>query len=89
MFDLDAVGIANVKHPITITSNLEPKTQTTIGTFKFSSGIEKASKGTNMSRFTEQLQSFHQNGFVIDLKTMKGFTKDLADRLKQKMLTWK
>ncbi|MFD1360476.1 GTP cyclohydrolase FolE2 [Lentibacillus salinarum] len=84
LFDLDAVGIANVKHPISIASNLEPKTQTTIGTFEFSSSIEKSSKGTNMSRFTEQLQAFHQKGFVIDLKTLKTFAKDLVERLDQK-----
>lgn len=84
LFDLDAVGIANVKHPITVASSLEPKTQTTIGTFEFSSRIDKSSKGTNMSRFTEQLQSFHQKGFIIDIKTLKRFTKDLAERLDQK-----
>ncbi|SFA75423.1 GTP cyclohydrolase I [Lentibacillus halodurans] len=84
LFDLDAVGIANVKHPITVASNLEPKTQTTVGTFEFSSSIDKSSKGTNMSRFTEQLQAFHQKGFVINLKTLKRFAKDLAERLDQK-----
>ncbi|QKY69123.1 GTP cyclohydrolase FolE2 [Lentibacillus sp. CBA3610] len=84
LFDLDAVGIANVKHPITVASNLEPKTQTTIAEFEFSSSINKSSKGTNMSRFTEQLQAFHQIGFVIDLKSLKTFTKDLAERLNQK-----
>ncbi|ALX47878.1 GTP cyclohydrolase FolE2 [Lentibacillus amyloliquefaciens] len=84
LFDLDEVGIANVKHPITVASSLEPKSQTTIGTFEFSSSIDKSSKGTNMSRFTEQLQAFHQKGFVIDIKTLKIFTKDLAERLDQK-----
>ncbi|HLS09300.1 GTP cyclohydrolase FolE2 [Lentibacillus sp.] len=84
LFDLDAVGISNVKHPITITSHLEPKRQTTIGTFEFSSSIKKSSKGTNMSRFTEQLQEFHQKGYAIDLKTLKTFTKELAERLDQK-----
>lgn len=84
LFDLDAVGIANVKHPITIRSNLNPKEQTTIGTFTFSSSIDKSSKGTNMSRFTEQLQAYHQKGFTTDFATLKTFAKDLAERLKQK-----
>lgn len=84
LFDLDAVGIADVKHPITITSNLAPTTQTTIGTFKFSSSIGKLSKGTNMSRFTEQLRAYYEKGFTVDFKTLKTFTKDLAERLKQK-----
>ncbi|MEQ6389661.1 GTP cyclohydrolase FolE2 [Bacillaceae bacterium S4-13-58] len=83
LFDLDVVGIANVKHPIRIYSELAPEVQTTIGTFTFSSTIAKDSKGTNMSRFTEQLDQYHQEGFALDLSTLKKFTKELADRLKQ------
>ncbi|WP_407269831.1 GTP cyclohydrolase FolE2 [Radiobacillus sp. PE A8.2] len=84
LFDIDAVGISNVKHPIHVTSNTEPKLQSTIGTFRFTSSISKDSKGTNMSRFTEQLHEYYQAGFVINLDTLKKFAKDLAVRLKQK-----
>ncbi len=84
LFDIDAVGIANVKNPINITSQLAPNNQTTIGTFRFTSRIDKDSKGTNMSRFTEQLDAYYQNGYTIDIDTLKRFTKDLAVRLKQK-----
>lgn len=84
LFDLDEVGITNVKHPITVTSNLVPNTQTSIGTFQFSSAIEKSSKGTNMSRFTEQLTEYHQAGFTADIGTLKQFTKDLAKRLEKR-----
>jgi GTP cyclohydrolase I len=83
LFDLDAVGIADVKHPITVPSTLHPTTQTTIGTFKFTSSIHKTSKGTNMSRFTEQLNKYHQQGFVADFSTLKTFTKELTERLEQ------
>ncbi|WP_099158204.1 GTP cyclohydrolase FolE2 [Virgibacillus ndiopensis] len=83
LFDLDAVGIANVKHPIIVKSNLIPTTQTSIGTFQFSSSVEKTSKGTNMSRFTEQLALYHKAGFTADIATLKQFTKELAERLKQ------
>ncbi|MEN1969973.1 GTP cyclohydrolase FolE2 [Lentibacillus sp. N15] len=83
LFDLDEVGIANVKHPITISSRLQPATQTSIGTFRFTSAVEKTSKGTNMSRFTEQLNIYHEQGFSADIATLKQFTKDLAKRLKQ------
>lgn len=83
LFDLDAVGIANVKHPIRINSNLKPHTQTSIGTFQFSSSINKTSKGTNMSRFTEQLNKYYTEGFTADLSTLKKFTKELTTRLKQ------
>lgn len=46
LFDLDTVGIANVKHPITVFSNLKPTTQTSIGTIEFTSSIKNTSKGT-------------------------------------------
>src|SRR5690625_2286572 len=84
LFALDAVGIADVKHPIVIQSTINPKEQTTIGTFQFSSSIDKNSKGTNMSRFTEQLNKYHQNGNLIaDFSTLKKFAKELSSRLEQ------
>ena len=87
LFDLDEVGISNVKHPITIYSNLAPKTQSSIGTFRFSSSLKSTSKGTNMSRFTEQLSHYHKKGFTVDFATLKKFTKELAERLEQKDAT--
>ncbi|SDJ70161.1 GTP cyclohydrolase FolE2 [Sediminibacillus albus] len=83
LFDIDAVGIANVKNPINISSNIKPLNQTTIGTFSFTSRIDKDSKGTNMSRFTEQLNEYYLNNYTIDIETLKIFTKDLATRLNQ------
>lgn len=83
LFHIDVVGISNVKHPITVKSSLQPMTQTTIGTFFFSSSIAQSAKGTNMSRFTEQLQLYYENGCVTDIKTLKKFTKELAGRLEQ------
>lgn len=83
LFDLDQVGITNVKYPVTIESNIVPKSQSTIGIFTFTSSIKKTNKGTNMSRFMEQLTMYHQNGFVADLSTLKAFTKELAARLNQ------
>lgn len=85
LFDLDAVGIANVKHPIQITSKMVPALQTTIGTFTFTSSITKDSKGTNMSRFTQQLQEYHEDGlFTLSLSNLKQFSKELATRLNQR-----
>ncbi len=83
LFGLDAVGISNVKHPIIVESKMKPHTQTSIGNFTFSSSLPASSKGTNMSRFTEQLQQYYQNGLDASFKTLKLFTKELADRLKQ------
>src|SRR5690625_4111238 len=83
LFDLDVVRITKVKYPITINSNLSPINQTTIGTFQFSTSIKQTSKGTNMSRFTEQLNLYHEQGFIVDFSTLKKFTKELAERLEQ------
>lgn len=83
IFDLDVVGISNVKYPIKIKSSLTPTEQSTIGEFKFSSSINKMSKGTNMSRFTEQLQMYQDQGFIVDFTFLKKFTKELTERLEQ------
>lgn len=83
LFKLDAVGISNVKHPIIVNSRIKPNTQTTIGTFYFASSIPQGAKGTNMSRFTEQLQTYYENGFSVDIKTLKKFVYDLHVRLEQ------
>lgn len=87
LFDIDVVGVANVRHPIIVHSQLNPRTQTTIATFQLSSSIKRDHKGTNMSRFTEQLHEFHQKGLHADLANLKQFTKELAVRLDQKDAT--
>ncbi|MCM3738945.1 GTP cyclohydrolase FolE2 [Oceanobacillus luteolus] len=87
LFALDAVGIANVKHPIIVESHIKPYKQTTIGNFKFTSSLSQTSKGTNMSRFTEQLNTYYQEGFVVNFESLKKFTKELSERLDQKDAT--
>lgn len=83
LFKLDAVGITNVKHPIQINSQLIPNQQSSIGNFTFTSTVEQSNKGTNMSRFTEQLHEFYQNKcLTLELGNLKQFTKQLAQRLK-------
>ncbi|MBO1513126.1 GTP cyclohydrolase FolE2 [Metabacillus bambusae] len=85
LFTIDSVGISNVKHPIMLKSDLNPTQQTTIASFKMTSKIFHDSKGTNMSRFTEQLETYRQNGgFTPSIKSLYDFTKELAERLKQK-----
>lgn len=87
LFDLNVVGISNVKYPITIESNMNPGFQTSIGTFKFSSSLANTSKGTNMSRFMEQLNHYHEQGFNLTIANLKSFAKELAERLEQKDAT--
>ncbi|GIO26261.1 GTP cyclohydrolase FolE2 [Ornithinibacillus bavariensis] len=87
LFELDAVGITNVKYPVILKSKLKPYTQNSIGTFTFTSSIKQTSKGTNMSRFMEQLELYSKNGFIFELNTLKEFTKELAERLGQRDAT--
>ncbi|TQS74334.1 GTP cyclohydrolase I FolE2 [Ornithinibacillus gellani] len=87
LFPLDVVGISNVKHPIIVKSTLKPLEQTSVARFTFSSSILKTSKGTNMSRFTEQLHIYQEKGLIADFGVLKQFTKELAERLKQEDAT--
>src|SRR5699024_33570 len=86
LFDIDSVGISEVKFPITINSTLNPTTQTSIATFNLTSNIDKDSKGTNMSRFLEQLNIYEDIGLKADFKTMFNFSRDLQYRLEQEII---
>ncbi|MFT0803982.1 GTP cyclohydrolase FolE2 [Bacillus swezeyi] len=82
-FDIDHVGVSNVSHPIQIEYSAIPHTQTTIGSFSFTTNLGKSRKGINMSRLTEQLQRYYEKNWTVDLNTLKDFTKELADNMEQ------
>lgn len=82
LFPINAVGISNVKYPVVVTSELTPQTQTSIGTFKMTSTVDQMSKGTNMSRFLEQIEQSNESGFQVDFPSLYSFTAALKDRLK-------
>ena len=83
LFEIDAVGITNVKMPVSITSVLNPSIQTTIASFTLTSTISRDVKGTNMSRFTEQLELYRRQGFTLSFSQLSDFSKKLAERLRQ------
>lgn len=83
LFTIDAVGVGNVKYPITVKSNLQPKVQSTIGTFTLTSKLDRMKKGTNMSRFIEQLEESSKNGLEMNFSSLKQFAKSLQQRLVQ------
>lgn len=83
LFKIDAVGISNVKHPIIVESQLNPTIQNTIGTFTLASSIDQTTKGTNMSRFLEQIQVSSTNGFKVDFNSLRAFSEQLGKRLQQ------
>ncbi|NGP46039.1 GTP cyclohydrolase I FolE2 [Bacillaceae bacterium SIJ1] len=85
LFPIQAVGIANVRFPVTIHSRIDPITQSSVGSFSLTSSLLQDQKGTNMSRFTEILTA-HQGempGFDVSLTSITHFLKQLAHRLEQ------
>src|SRR5690625_20194 len=83
LFDINEVGVSNVKHPIIVRSNLTPNTQTTIGTFKLTAQVNQESKGTNMSRFIEQLEQANKHGFQVNFDSLLEYSGALKTRLEQ------
>ncbi|PAD94089.1 GTP cyclohydrolase FolE2 [Shouchella clausii] len=83
LFDLQSVGICNVQHPITLQSSHSPKIQNTIGTFKMITSLDSNAKGINMSRLTEQLDHYYQEGWTVDFQNLYTFTKELTERMDQ------
>lgn len=84
LFEIDSVGICNVKHPVTIHSSYEPNVQTTIGMFSLTTGLHQNRKGINMSRLTEMLQEYNVEGFIMNTERLYSFVKELAERMEQK-----
>ena len=83
LFDIKEVGISNVKYPIVVQSTIAPITQPTIGTFKLTAEVDRTSKGTNMSRFLEQIERSNSNGFQVDFSSLLHFSEGLKTRLEQ------
>lgn len=82
-FPLEKVGITKVEHPVTVQAELEPRTQTSIGSFTLTTSLIQDSKGINMSRLTELLDQYHDEGWSMDLPHLCKFTEELAERMKQ------
>lgn len=87
LFEIDQVGVSNVKYPVVVTSTTKPYTQTTIGTFTLTANLGKMSKGTNMSRFLEEVEQADEGGFLVDFTSLTTFAKDLKARLHQEIVT--
>lgn len=83
LFELDAVGISHLKHPITVLSEIEPKLQTTVAQFQLTTSLNRDAKGINMSRLTEQLNAFHHKGWTSQIPDLCEFTAELAKQMNQ------
>lgn len=83
LFPINKVGINNVKIPVLVESDLQPFTQTTVATFSLTSSLPDNQKGTNMSRFTEQLEKYREQGLTLSLPLLHDFVTELSERLVQ------
>lgn len=80
----DPIPPFNVKLPVNVNCLLPPKQQTTIATFSLTSSLPHNQKGTNMSRFMEQLEQYRYKGFTLNFSTLHDFARELSQRLEQK-----
>lgn len=83
LFAIDHVGISQVRHPVQIESDLKPSSQTSIATIALTTSLPQESKGINMSRLTEQLELYRQQGASTKLPELCGLAHDLAERMEQ------
>jgi GTP cyclohydrolase I len=83
LFPINKVGVSNVKIPVLVHSDLQPLSQTTIATFSLTSSLPYNQKGTNMSRFVEQLEKYRQQGITLNFPLLRDFVKELSERLLQ------
>src|SRR5699024_8437523 len=60
-----------------------PTVQTSVGTFSLTSRLDRMSKGTNMSRFLEQLEYSSENGLEMSFSSLREFATALQKRLEQ------
>jgi len=86
-FEINAVGVGNVKYPIVVRSELEPYEQTSIGSFSLTGKLGRMKKGTNMSRFLEQLEQSSDAGLEMNFTSLLQFAADLQRRLQQEEVT--
>lgn len=81
LFDIKEVGISNVKYPISVKSTMKPMNQSTIGTLKMTAQVDRTSKGTNMSRFLEQIEQSNTDGFQVDFASLLRFSESLKHQI--------
>ncbi|KQL56793.1 MULTISPECIES: GTP cyclohydrolase FolE2 [Bacillaceae] len=86
LFDVNLVGVANVKRPVQIKSTSSPVNQTTVATFSIGAQLNRYAKGTNMSRFLTALEEFNGQNQTLSLASLKNLARSLADRLNQDMI---
>lgn len=84
LFELEQVGIDNLKYPIEVVSSIAPQRFSSIGKFRLSTSLERESKGINMSRLIEQLQNSRELGLSDKIPDLVELTKRLSKKMDQR-----
>ncbi|MGP0580096.1 GTP cyclohydrolase, FolE2/MptA family [Paenibacillus peoriae] len=83
LFELQQVGIDNLKYPIDVISAKNPEKLSSIGNFRLTTSLVRESKGINMSRLTEQLQHSRSEGLSDRIPDLLKLTQRLAEQMNQ------
>lgn len=84
LFPIQSVGVSNVKYPIYVPSTLEPHNQQALAVFHLTASLPSSVKGTNMSRFMEQLEEARTQGnLAADFNALIQLGQRLIQRLDQ------
>lgn len=83
LFELQQVGIDNVKYPLEVISAKDPEKLSSIGNFRLTTSLDRESKGINMSRLMEQLQRSRTHGLSDRITDLITLTQQIAEQMHQ------
>ncbi|CCC85290.1 putative cyclohydrolase [Paenibacillus polymyxa M1] len=83
LFELQQVGIENLKYPIDVISVKSPVKVSSIGNFRLTTSLEREFKGINMSRLAEQLQYSRNEGLSDQITDLLRLTQRIAEQMNQ------
>ncbi|SEP09773.1 GTP cyclohydrolase FolE2 [Paenibacillus sp. OK076] len=83
LFELQQVGIDQVKYPLDVISAKDPVRLSSIGTFRLTTSLDRESKGINMSRLMEQLQHSRGEGLSDRIPDLVALTQRMAEQMNQ------
>ncbi|PYE45436.1 GTP cyclohydrolase I FolE2 [Paenibacillus barcinonensis] len=83
LFELQQVGVDNVKYPLEVISAKEPEQLSSIGNFRLTTALDYESKGINMSRLMEQLERSRTRGLSDRIQDLITLTQQFAELMQQ------
>ncbi|MBB6023770.1 GTP cyclohydrolase I [Paenibacillus sp. JGP012] len=83
LFELQQVGVENMRYPIIVISAKDPEKLSSVGTFSLTTSLNRDSKGINMSRLTEQLEQSRKIGLSDRISDLTMLTQQIAEHMQQ------